>query len=959
MRKARTEVTGYDRAVRDLRTGLLSLAGLQTAREIIAQADAYKNLQGRLALVTKGQAAQAEISDRLFGIAQRTRQGLEATVDLYANLARSTKALNPAQTSLLQVTETVSQALIVSGASAMSAEASLRQLGQAFGSGALRGDELNAIMENTPRIAQAIADGMGITMGQLRKFGSEGKLTGAAVFNALQSQKAVIEKEFATMPLTVAQSITQAKNAMMKAIGEFDSASGLTSGIAAGIGVLTQNFDVLAKAVLAVAAAYTISLAPALGRAVAGATAHVAAIVAETAAQARRLAVGVAMAANISLQATVAAAATGAVRALTAAWAMFLGLGIMAFVGGIAAALTYVNGNLRTVEQSTLALKNANNNTISVLQQVATQQKSYGQNVDNTNKALDSLLGITSQTNRMADAASAAALRRAEAERELTVALLTRQAAELRTEAAGMRRSAGINQIGAAASKWSGDAARFIPGLDASKDYDESIRKSREASAQYRQSTQLDRTATTLTRLAGEVGRGSVSPIATVSPTATGGSDKKTGGGGKSEAERQAERYAEVLADLTAAQNEVGKSARDLAALNALQAAGFKRDLTLTDEKATKIMGLARRVYDLTKAEELSKESLEAARQAQQDLVAEIGGAAGEYQASTNEINRSVDARLAEARASGESADAIARVVQNLENERRARQAVADAQRQRQTSEFELSLKRDGEDANVNLLGTRDSDAAAREAGKLQILRAQEDALDAASRMYAANSVEFTNAKARIDATMKTQMEAMGRADGLERAQNLYKDMKDGLTTMFTGTEDEKKAYFIDLIAQLTQAWVLSKLFGTSMKDAFTGFSGGGASGGLLGSILGAKGGFGAALGGAGGGGGWGSAVGGILSLFGKSGGGPMMGNTPYLVGEQGPELFVPPQNGSLVKNSSLGGSVYNINGGGVNVTINSGGGGINAGALADDIARKNQRGMEAVARKVEARKGR
>lgn len=259
-KKAEGSAKSVTSAFNDLKGALAALGLAAVAKELGQMADTYKNIQGRLSLVTKGTAELAYTTEKLFAISQRARVGFEATADLYTSLARSTKSLGTSQTDLLGVTETISKALIVSGANAQTAEGSLRQLGQAFASGALRGDELNSIMEGTPRIAQAIADGMGITIGQLRKLGAEGKLTGEAVFNALKNQKDAVEQEFAKMPVTIAQSFQLLQNEVLKFVGEADAANGASAAFAGGIQTLAKNLDTVVTAVEVLAVAFGIKL---------------------------------------------------------------------------------------------------------------------------------------------------------------------------------------------------------------------------------------------------------------------------------------------------------------------------------------------------------------------------------------------------------------------------------------------------------------------------------------------------------------------------------------------------------------------------------------------------------------------------------------------------------------------------------------------------------------------------
>ena len=99
------------------------------------------------------------------GIANATRSDFEATSELYARLANSSKELGVGQEQLLKFTKILNQAIVLSGASAEEAAGGIRQLAQGMASGTLRGDELNSVMENFPKVADIIAQGLGVTRG--------------------------------------------------------------------------------------------------------------------------------------------------------------------------------------------------------------------------------------------------------------------------------------------------------------------------------------------------------------------------------------------------------------------------------------------------------------------------------------------------------------------------------------------------------------------------------------------------------------------------------------------------------------------------------------------------------------------------------------------------------------------------------------------------------------------------
>ena len=125
------------------------------------------------------------------------------------------------------------------------------QLGQGLGAGALRGQEFNSVIEQTPGLAQAIADGIGVPIGELRKLAEEGKLTADTVAGALQKVAPQIEADFARMPKTVSQALTGLKNEFLLFVGATDQAAGSTSTLANVIGAVADEFREAGPAVTA------------------------------------------------------------------------------------------------------------------------------------------------------------------------------------------------------------------------------------------------------------------------------------------------------------------------------------------------------------------------------------------------------------------------------------------------------------------------------------------------------------------------------------------------------------------------------------------------------------------------------------------------------------------------------------------------------------------------------------
>lgn len=232
-----------NRATKALSRLVPALGLAEVARQAIQASDAYSGMTARLSLVTDGAGQLALVQKELYDLAQETRAPLGETVDLYSRMARATKDSGVSARDLLKVTEIVNKSLIVSGTTTAQASGALLQLSQGFSAGVIRGEEFNSVLEGAPRIMQAIADGLGKTVGELRAFASEGKLTADVAIGALLSQQGKLNDEFARMPATVDQGFQQVGNAVMVLIGNLNKATGATSKLAAGLTAIAKVIE--------------------------------------------------------------------------------------------------------------------------------------------------------------------------------------------------------------------------------------------------------------------------------------------------------------------------------------------------------------------------------------------------------------------------------------------------------------------------------------------------------------------------------------------------------------------------------------------------------------------------------------------------------------------------------------------------------------------------------------------
>ncbi|ELW90990.1 tape measure protein, partial [Acinetobacter baumannii] len=191
-----------------------------------------------------------------FQIAQKTYSAWDSVLQVYQRFSDNAKTLNLTMDDTARLTETVSKAVAISGASAEAADAALVQFGQALASGTLRGEELNSVMEQTPALAKAIAQGMGITVGQLRSVAAEGKITSKEIVKALKNAQDDVDALFAKTDITIGQSLTLLNNEIIKFVGEAGKGSGAAQVLAGSIQTLASNLDLIADGALVVGIGY-------------------------------------------------------------------------------------------------------------------------------------------------------------------------------------------------------------------------------------------------------------------------------------------------------------------------------------------------------------------------------------------------------------------------------------------------------------------------------------------------------------------------------------------------------------------------------------------------------------------------------------------------------------------------------------------------------------------------------
>jgi tape measure domain-containing protein len=201
----------------------LGVAAKATLEPLAQASDRLELFKARLknALEDAG-LAETALAD-LTKMAAETGLGFQTTADAFLRFARANQTIGANNQQLLQFTETVQKLGAVSGASLGETQSAMMQLGQALSSGRLQGDELRSIGENAPAILKAIADGVGVSVGQIRAMGSAGELSTQKIFEALLKSTDKVRQEFSTLPDTVErqnQRLTDAWDRMLATMGE-------------------------------------------------------------------------------------------------------------------------------------------------------------------------------------------------------------------------------------------------------------------------------------------------------------------------------------------------------------------------------------------------------------------------------------------------------------------------------------------------------------------------------------------------------------------------------------------------------------------------------------------------------------------------------------------------------------------------------------------------------------------
>ena len=200
-------INGAKFAVNALVAAMAAVGVGLSVQGLVQSADTYANLSARIAIATQEGGNFNQAMAGVHQIALATNSSLDATGELFTKINDTGKQMGLTQQQSLDLTKTINQAIQVGGGSAQASEAAITQLSQALQSGALRGDEFNSIMEQAPGLTKALAAGLSVTTGELRKMAENGELTSERVVKAIQSQSDEVQATYDKFPTTIGNAL--------------------------------------------------------------------------------------------------------------------------------------------------------------------------------------------------------------------------------------------------------------------------------------------------------------------------------------------------------------------------------------------------------------------------------------------------------------------------------------------------------------------------------------------------------------------------------------------------------------------------------------------------------------------------------------------------------------------------------------------------------------------------------
>lgn len=201
-----------------LKKALITYASFRSVKAFVGLSDEMTQIKARLNAINDGQQTTLELQNMVYESAQRARGEYKTTLDIVSKLGAQAKAAFSSNKETIAFAENLNKLFTISGTSAQGMESVMYNLTQAMASGVLRGQDLNAVMANTPQLLQIVSEYMGEPIGRIRKLAEEGQLSADVIKNALLGATDDINAQFEKMPMTFSQIGVSLKNQFINSI---------------------------------------------------------------------------------------------------------------------------------------------------------------------------------------------------------------------------------------------------------------------------------------------------------------------------------------------------------------------------------------------------------------------------------------------------------------------------------------------------------------------------------------------------------------------------------------------------------------------------------------------------------------------------------------------------------------------------------------------------------------------
>lgn len=246
-----------------------AIAAAFSVRAVSQMADAWSDMNSRLRNATGSTEAGAAAMDRLQQVARRSYSSITQTTEAFLSQTTTLNGLGVSTEKQLDLTEMLNNALVISATRGDKARSVMDAWSKAMALGELRGDNLNNIIANSDRLAQALADSMGINVNELRKYGQEGKITRDMMLG-VTDQLEKLREEAGEMPATLSDGMTIMGDSVLQLVGRFDQALGISETFAGFMVSIGDAISAMTPYIIAAATAISGALAPAFDMLVSG-----------------------------------------------------------------------------------------------------------------------------------------------------------------------------------------------------------------------------------------------------------------------------------------------------------------------------------------------------------------------------------------------------------------------------------------------------------------------------------------------------------------------------------------------------------------------------------------------------------------------------------------------------------------------------------------------------------------